>query len=192
MSVADELFESLPEAYQQDDEVLKVIFGAVAPPVEAVATARANLPSLLTPAAMPEGWLEWAIWTLGWPVVPGLSAYTNRQVLTKLPGWRAGYGQEGVLEDIIATYTKASSADVGVSVSLIPRKPVPGGFRVGKGRVGKGRIWNFFSNEEILVRVVGVGSNAWGAGLEGQLRGLLELFLPPWMTYELRGPTDWT
>jgi hypothetical protein len=188
VSVAEELVLSLPEAYQQDDEVLRVIFGAVAPPVDAVIQARAGLLGLLTPATMPEGWLEWAIWTLGWPVVPGLSAYTNRQVLTKLPGWRANYGQEGVLEDVIATYTKASSTSVGVSVTLIPRKPIKGGFRIGKGRIGKGRIWNFFSNEEILVQVVNAGSNTWGAGLEGQLRGLLELFLPPWMTFELRGP----
>jgi phage tail-like protein len=197
VSVAEEMFARLPEAYQLRDiagaapgghGVLRTIFEVVAPSLETVDAAIAALPQNLNPTTMPDAWLPWATSSIGWPVFPGLTVYTQREVLKRVAGWRVTRGTPGVYEEIIRVYTRSSAVTNGVTVTLTARNSIVGGFRIGRGRIGRGRIWHEFTNDFIVVRVTALNGNAWDAKLEALVRGVLEALLPARMDFKLIPP----
>ncbi|NJK44247.1 MAG: hypothetical protein HC933_08145 [Pleurocapsa sp. SU_196_0] len=197
MSVAEELFNRLPEANQLRDiagaapgghGVLRTIFEVVAPSLETVDAALVALPGNLNPSSMPAAWLPWATSSLGWPLFPGLSTYTQREVLKRIAGWRVTRGTPGVYEEIVRVYTKASSGTNGVTVTLNARNSIVGGFRIGRGRIGRGRIWHEFTNDFIVVHVTALNGNTWDDKLEALVRGVLEALLPARMDFKLIPP----
>lgn len=197
MSVGQELWNRLPEAYQLRDlqgaapngkGVLRVIFDAVAPSLETVDAGIASLPSRLSPDTMPEAWLPWATSSIGWPVFPGLTVYTQREVLKRIAGWRVTRGRPGVYEEIVRVYTKTSSSTQGITVTLKPRHSITGGFRIGTGRIGRDRIWREFTADFVVLRVTALNGNTWDAKLEALVRGVLETLLPARMDFKIIPP----
>lgn len=187
MSFADELFGGLGEEHQQNDVVLLDICKILEPTLEPIDDVFNSIETHFDIDLMPDQNLDWALRVNRWAVLPNLTAYTKREALKKVKQWRREYGKAGMLEDVIATYTKASSGATGVTIAFSVRQTF-GGFRIGKSRIGKGRLQQEFGNSFILATVTNAGSVAWSTARETQVRGLLETFLPPWMDFKLIPP----
>jgi phage tail-like protein len=185
----NEMWALLGSEYQQDDEVLRVLFAVIAPVMQRATDAIDRIGTNFNPDTAPDEWLSWLLASVGWPVDETLTVYQKREILKRLANWRRRYGQVGVIEEIIQWYFRPSSTVAPPVFSLKPRDQTDGGFRIGKGRIGKSRIWQRFSRNVIRVAVA-PGSAPWTAAEAARLERLLDLTLPPWMIFELTQPPE--
>lgn len=187
-----EMLAKLPSAYQDGDEVLKIIFAAAAPPLQVAADAITGLAANFNPDTMPDDWLPWALRSLGWPV-PGEAwpAYVNRQVLKNRLIWLKEYGKEDELEKIIHAYFTTDASTDPITVTVKKRGEIEeGGFRIGYSRIGGAEpLWNHFSRDYILITVTDAGDYTVNADLLERLHGLADYILPAWMRLEVRDGT---
>lgn len=121
-------------------------------------------------------------WLVGNP--GSLPEYTQRRILAKHPEWCRKHPQPGVIEDIVKTYTERNASETGVTVQVRARYQPFGGWRVGHGRSGKFRIQSQHSRDEIVVRVLSLGSRTW-ADVEDLVRGVIRDTVPPYMTVRI-------
>jgi hypothetical protein len=188
VNILNELRSSLPEPFE--GPVVDVLFQAIAPRLQRLEDALADLPVNLTVATMPEGWVRWALdQVLGWPVRP-VSIYQARRILGRIPFWRKNYAQPGIMEEILQYHLQDSLTTTPPTFSLEVRPfNTSGGFRFGKGRFGKGRFWHRFSRDEIVVTVTNSGSfsviaQADADTLMRRVTGLLSALLPAMMGFQ--------
>jgi hypothetical protein len=186
--VAENILARLDPAYTDGDEVLWVVTRAVAPKLQAAADAITGMGANFDPDSAPDAWLDWLLERIGWRVPATLTAYTKREILRHVGDWRRRYGRPGVIEEIVATYFRASSSATPLTVSVGVRGQTDGGYRVGRGYLGKARIWQRFSRNVLRIIVTSPGSLTYSSEIRRQLLALLEELVPPWMTFELIDP----
>jgi hypothetical protein len=195
VSITERIFGDLGPEYQNGDEVLRPILTALEPTLNTAENGLTTLADLFDPENVPDSGLDWALWLNGWPTAPGseslkITPYAKRQVLKQIPVWRKTWGQDGVFEEIFATYTKTSSTETGITITIAPRVSTPGGFRMGAGRMGRGRMWQLWTNNSILIKITDLGTWIDPGDFDDPeldfLEGLLDLLLPPNYDFELR------
>ena len=186
--IGDNLYARLEPAYQYGDEVLRVLFEAFAPKLEAAANAIEGMGANFDPDTAPDAWLTWLLSSIGWPVDNEWPAYTKREILRRVGDWRKRYGRPGVIEEIVNVYFTPASGVTGLSVQVRVRGQTDGGFRVGRGRIGRGRIWKRFSRNVLRVVVTSAGSLPYTSETTARVTKLLEELIPPFMTFTVIPP----
>lgn len=168
--------------YQESDEVLQVIFAAIAPPLETAILAIENFGSNFDPLTAPDSWLDWLLQQIGWPVDESFTPWQKREILKRVPDWRKRYGQKGIIESIVQLYFRLTVSNIGLDIQLEPRISTPGGFRIGKGRVGRSGIWNRYSRNNLLVTITNWNDVADNATNRQRLELFLDKLIPAFMT----------
>ena len=185
MNVSEQLTNRLPPEYRSPDRVLEVLLESVSPKLQEVSDSIDALGTNFDPMTTPDGWLDFLLERIGWPVDSGMTSWQKREVLKSVGRWRRNYGKVGIIPEIIRLYFRPGPSSLGLGIALNARKSIKGGFRIAKGRIGRGRVFQRFSRNEILVSITDFGDVPNNQATRQRLERFLDELVPPWMLYRV-------